>query len=423
MKIVGLARPYWKSLVIAFVALVAGAVAGLLEPWPLKVVIDNLLQAEALPEPIGGLVANMFGSGASGVLNFAVAAVAGIAIVGAVSAYFQTYLTSTVGQWVGHDLRRTLYHHIQRLSLADHDKARTGDLITRVTSDIGAVQSFIDTALLGILFNAITLAGMIGVMLYLDWRFTLVALAVMPVLFLVVYHFTRRIKTASRAVRKREGSSRSVLGAFLRRAKKQLLIYDPRISDKEMLRILEDRAKAGVEVKVIGQVSGRPSYDVQKLAGMRLHTRTIIRDRRQAFVGSQSLRAAELDSRREVGLIVQDVGTVKVLAHTFESDWDGRRARVAAESRASAAQEAVPAGAASPKEVAKAVKVFTKELQPLSTKVKKAVRHAVGKAGDDVLGDKDVKDTMKKVVKQAVKAAVKAAVQEAQAGLAHANAR
>jgi len=82
-----------------------------------------------------------------------VAAVAGIAIVGAVSAYFEKYLTTSVSQWVGHDLRRTIYHHIQRLSLAEHDKARTGDMITRVTTDIEVIQTFIDSALLGILVN------------------------------------------------------------------------------------------------------------------------------------------------------------------------------------------------------------------------------------------------------------------------------
>ena len=116
-------------------------------------------------------------------LNFAVAAVAVIAIVGAVSSYFEKYLTTSVSQWVGHDLRRTLYHHIQRLSLAEHDKTRTGDLITRVTSDIEAVQDFIKSALLGILVDVMTLAGMIGVMFYLNWRFTLIALSVAPVLF------------------------------------------------------------------------------------------------------------------------------------------------------------------------------------------------------------------------------------------------
>src|SRR4029077_6082916 len=116
-------------------------------------------------------------------------------------------------------------------------------------------------------------------------------------------------------------NSRKVLGAFLRGAKTQLLIYDPKISDPEMLRILRDRAKAGVEIKIIWTVAGRAGFDVQKLGGTRLHTRTIIRDRQQAFVGSQSLRRAELDSRREVGLIVRDARVVRKLIETFERDW------------------------------------------------------------------------------------------------------
>jgi phosphatidylserine/phosphatidylglycerophosphate/cardiolipin synthase-like enzyme len=208
-------------------------------------------------------------------------------------------------------------------------------------------------------------------------------------------------------------NSRKALGLFLKRAKKQLLIYDPKISDKEMLRILQDRAKAGVEIKVIGQMAGQPPFDVQKLAGTRLHTRTIIRDRRQAFVGSQSLRTAELDSRREVGIVVKDPQAVKKLIETFESDWTQKS--VKGEKRPDKPEEVeAPTGEASPKEVKKAVGVFTKELQPLATAVKKAVRQAVVKAGEDVLHDKDVKDTMKKVVKQAVKEAVKDAVHEAQ---------
>jgi phosphatidylserine/phosphatidylglycerophosphate/cardiolipin synthase-like enzyme len=212
-------------------------------------------------------------------------------------------------------------------------------------------------------------------------------------------------------------NSRHVLGAFIKRATKQLLIYDPKISDKEMLRILQERAKAGVEIKVIGQVSGRPPFEVQKLVGARLHTRTIIRDRRQAFVGSQSLRTAELDSRREVGLIVQDPKAVKKLIDTFESDWT-RTSTKGAPTPAPAVDASIEEPTvASAKEVAKAVDVFTKELQPLATTVKKAVRQAVVKAGEDVLHDKDVKDTMKKVVKQAVKEAVKDAVHEAQDAL------
>ena len=127
-----------------------------------------------------------------------------IAVVGAISSYCEKYLTTSVGQWVAHDLRRMLYQHIQRLSLAEHGESRTGDLITRVTSDIDAVQDFITSALLGIVINVLTLVGMIGVMFYLNWRFTLIALSVAPVLFLVVYFYTRRIKKASRAVKKKE---------------------------------------------------------------------------------------------------------------------------------------------------------------------------------------------------------------------------
>jgi cardiolipin synthase A/B len=209
-------------------------------------------------------------------------------------------------------------------------------------------------------------------------------------------------------------NSRKVLGTFLKGAKKELLIYDPKISDKEMLRILQERAKAGVEIKVIGKVAGSVPFEVQKLGGTRLHTRTIIRDRRQAFVGSQSLRTAELDFRRELGLILQDAKAVKKLTDTFESDWTTTSVKKApAASKEKETQTDVPA-AATEKETEKAVQVFTKELDPLTISVKKAVRKAVAKAGEDVLHDKDVKDTMKKVVKKAVKEAVKEAVQDAQ---------
>lgn len=213
------------------------------------------------------------------------------------------------------------------------------------------------------------------------------------------------------------GNARKTLETFLKGAKTQLLIYDPKVSDKGMLRILQERAKAGVEIKIIGSVAGRPPFDVQKLAGTRLHTRTIIRDRRRAFIGSQSLRAEELDSRRELGLIVQDAKAVKTLVATFESDWVDMSTRTSVASQAPEdtcePEDAAVPEAISGKEVEKAVQVFTKELTPLSISVKKAVRKAVARAGEDLLNDTDIKDTMKKVVKRAVKEAVTEAVQDA----------
>jgi cardiolipin synthase A/B len=212
-------------------------------------------------------------------------------------------------------------------------------------------------------------------------------------------------------------NARKSLDAFLKGAKTQLLIYDPKISDKEILRTLQARVKAGVEIKVIGSVSGRSGLDVQKLAGTRLHTRTIISDRRQAFVGSQSLRTAELNSRRELGLIIQDAKVVKKLVETFEADWVAKSTKTAEAASAETKASAGGPVAVSAKDAAKAVQIIAKELDPLTVSVKKAVRIAVAKAGEDVLHDKDSKDTMKKAVKQAVKEAVKEAVHDAQDAL------
>jgi subfamily B ATP-binding cassette protein MsbA len=199
-----LIRPHWKALTLAFVAVLGETFSDVLEPWPIKIVIDNILQYKKLPGWLQGFVSSSFGNDKLAILNFAIAAVATIAVLGAISSYAEKCLSTSVSQWVTHDLRRTLYNHIQRLSLAEHDHARTGDLISRVTSDIGAVQDFINSALLGMIVNSLTLVGMIGVMLYVNWRFTLIALSIAPVLFALVCWFTRRIKNASRKVRKKE---------------------------------------------------------------------------------------------------------------------------------------------------------------------------------------------------------------------------
>ncbi len=117
-------------------------------------------------------------------------------------------------------------------------------------------------------------------------------------------------------------SSRKVLNAFLGQAKKQLLIYDVRVSDRMMLRTLEERRKAGVEIRIIGKVDkGLAAVETRKLAALRLHVRAIVRDGTAAFVGSQSLRKLELDGRREVGVILTDSRTAKKLQSVFEADW------------------------------------------------------------------------------------------------------
>ncbi|MBV9769733.1 MAG: ABC transporter ATP-binding protein [Bryobacterales bacterium] len=214
-KLSSLLQPHRKLLVVGFLGVVGEGIANLLQPLPLKIVLDNVLKSKPAQGWLNTWILSTFGPDKLGVLKFAALAVIVIAVVGAGCSYVEKYVTTSVGQWVTHDLRRTLYSHIQRLSLAYHDHKQTGDLISRVTGDIDAIQSFIVSGLLDAMINSLTLVGMIGVMLYLNWRFTLITLSVAPFLLLVVFTYTRRIKKAAREMRKKDGEIVSVMQEVL----------------------------------------------------------------------------------------------------------------------------------------------------------------------------------------------------------------
>jgi len=115
-------------------------------------------------------------------------------------------------------------------------------------------------------------------------------------------------------------NARDRLARFITGARRQLLIYDPQLTDDAMLQLLVAKAKAGVDVRVIGKVEAKWDLKGEKL-GRRLHVRAIIRDGSRAFVGSQSLRKLELEKRREVGVIVDDPKIVRQMTTVFEEDW------------------------------------------------------------------------------------------------------
>ena len=116
-------------------------------------------------------------------------------------------------------------------------------------------------------------------------------------------------------------NSRERLTAFLRGARKELLIYDEKLTDKLILRLLQQRANAGVSIRVIGKGPKSELIQVAKLADLRLHVRAIIRDGAQAFVGSQSLRKLELDGRREIGVLITNAKVAQRMRAVFEADW------------------------------------------------------------------------------------------------------
>src|SRR2546429_6952942 len=155
--IIDLLRPHSKAILLGIVVAVGEGVANLLEPVPLKIVLDNVLRSKPLTGWLNNLMLSIAGDDRLAILRFAAIAVLVIAALGAICSYLQKRVITSVGQWVMHDLRRTLYHHIQRLSLSFHDQKRTGDLISRATSDIDAIQSFITSGLLDALINSLTL--------------------------------------------------------------------------------------------------------------------------------------------------------------------------------------------------------------------------------------------------------------------------
>ena len=116
-------------------------------------------------------------------------------------------------------------------------------------------------------------------------------------------------------------NAREQLAMFIKRSRKTLVLWDPKVSDPQMIRLLNQRAKVGVDIRVIGKLAKRgANLRAQKLAG-RLHVRAAVRDGMEVFVGSQSLRALELDGRREVGILSKDSKIVKAIADLFEEDW------------------------------------------------------------------------------------------------------
>ncbi|HEY1271172.1 MAG TPA: phospholipase D-like domain-containing protein [Terriglobales bacterium] len=201
-------------------------------------------------------------------------------------------------------------------------------------------------------------------------------------------------------------NARRQLANFIKGARKELLIYDLKITDRAMRRLLEDRARAGVEVRIIGKITGKTgNVTVRKLHDFRLHTRTIVRDRRRIFIGSQSLRELELDARREIGVILNEPKVVNGIVKVFEEDWN--QADV---SKAQSDDEAVsPAVDKAAKQVAKDI---ARKLPPVGPVVEKVIEGVTRGANDIDVDHKEIEETVKGAVKAAVREAVQEVIEE-----------
>ena len=198
---------------------------------------------------------------------------------------------------------------------------------------------------------------------------------------------------------------RKQLTALIQGAKKELLIYDMKISDRAMTRLLEERARAGVAVRVIGKLTHKTTgLAVRKLNGMRLHTRAIIRDGGQIFIGSQSLRELELDARREIGIIVPDRKIIASVTKIFEKDW-----AAAVGPRKDVFQERPETTIT--KTARKMAKNIARELPPVGPVVERVIKE-VEEESDVQLDPNEMQDAVRDAVRDAVKKAVQEIVTE-----------
>lgn len=213
-------------------------------------------------------------------------------------------------------------------------------------------------------------------------------------------------------------NARTELARFIRGAKKSLLIYDLKISDPAMLRLLRERRKAGVEIRVIGRVARiKDPFESRHLEGHRLHTRVIVRDTTAAFMGSQSLRALELDARREAGVIFRDEKALNLLVDTFEDDWQ----KGVPETQKAPKPERVRSGkdegmrkADAGKAASRLAKAVAKDLPPVSALLRETVEQTVGeKLTGNQLDSGKFDERARDAVKSAVKDLARDVIQRA----------
>ena len=205
--ITSLLRPYRGSLLAILVAMLVQTAMSVAAPWPLKVVLDNVVGTHHLPTRVAAFL-NPFLSQSNKMSIAMVAAVVTvvIALIGAIASYVGNYYTTSVGQWVANDLRLRTYQHLQQLSLRYYSEHETGSLLSTITADVQTIQAFASSSTLGMLVDLLTILAMLFVMFWLNWDFTMLVVALTPVMLLLISRFKKAVKKATREVRKQQSN-------------------------------------------------------------------------------------------------------------------------------------------------------------------------------------------------------------------------
>ena len=261
-------KPYKGPLTVAFIAMLVETAADLAQPWPLKVVLDNVLGHHALPHFLSGLK-DTLGAHKGGTIAIAAIATVVIALVNSVASYYDSYLTTSIGQYLAHDLRRKVYHHLQRLSLSYYDHHKIGNILSTITDDIDNVQAFFSGSILSIAIDVFTIVGMFVVMLYIDWKFTLIAMAVTPFLFVFVLRFTRLVKQSTKAVRAKQSEIVSTVEESLGAIRVIQAFAQGDIEEEKLTKRSEESVEAALQARKVKALLS-PVMDVVAAVGTAL---------------------------------------------------------------------------------------------------------------------------------------------------------
>jgi ABC-type multidrug transport system fused ATPase/permease subunit len=208
-RLLAYARPHWRAILLLVATMGADIGLNVLRPWPLKLVIDNVLGHHPTPHVLTQILPGS--ATAHGLLAWAAGATVAIFLLGTASTTFYNYFSLRVGQKMVFELASDLFEHLQRLSLIFHSRRALGDTIQRVTGDSYCVSTLVTDALLPLLQAFVMLGVMFAVMWSLEPTLTLVALSVVPFLAVVIRYLAKPIKDRARESRDYEGKLTSVV--------------------------------------------------------------------------------------------------------------------------------------------------------------------------------------------------------------------
>lgn len=247
-----LLRPYRWVIAIILAAMLVQTAMSLAGPWPLKIILDNVVVTKhPLPQWMAGLLPALGGSGKVHIAELAAIFFVIIAVLNAISSYVGNYYTEVVGQWVAYDLRTRTYHHLQRLSLSYFDNHQVGAIVSTINDDVDTIQDFASGSVTDIIIDILQIVGILGVMFAIRWDFALIAVAVTPFLLFFVSRVRKAVKKATHEVRLRQADIVSTVQQGLESVRVVQAFEREDLQEEELSRVGIQTVEAGLKARKI----------------------------------------------------------------------------------------------------------------------------------------------------------------------------